>query len=191
MRAVPRSSNCAGTRVYSHTFSEVKICSLQNKILPNFLILCNIKKNMDVFLTCKYILPIQSFNNNHNTQQKRTQNFLTRPEAVILLSQQLPLEAPGQLGVRVAHPSSMQWDEFLLILILAARLPLAAAEAPDHRLCRQAAHIGDHCAVLLSRMAPLSPVATSVQQGVASSEPVNRHIQSTMKEKIFLLLYLR
>lgn len=68
----------------------------------------------------------------------------------------------------VAHFAGIQGDEFLLLLlIVAAGLPLAPAEAPDHRVGGQAVNIGDHCEMLLSRMSLLSPMASSEQKGVA------------------------
>lgn len=106
--------------------------------------------------------------NNH--QLPRRNCSLTRPEVVVLLAQHPSLEAPGQPGVPIAHPAGVQWDEFLLIIIiLAAGLPLAPAEAADHGVGGQAVHIGDHCQPLLSRMSPLSPVATWEPKGVACS----------------------
>lgn len=81
---------------------------------------------------------------------------LTWPEGVVILAQKLFLEAAGQLGVRVAHAAGVERDEFLLLLIAAAGLPLAPAEAPDHGLGGQAVHIGEHCEMPLSRMSLLS-----------------------------------
>lgn len=100
------------------------------------------------------------------TTNKKELIFLTWPEGAVLFAQKLFLEAPGQLGVRVSHFAGIQRDKFLL-LIVAAGLPLAPAKAPDHRVGRQAAHIGDHCEMLLSRMSPLSPMASLEQKGVA------------------------
>lgn len=67
----------------------------------------------------------------------------------------------------VSHFAGIQRDKFLLLLIVAAGLPLAPAEAPDHGVGGQAVHIGDHCEMLLSRMSLLSPMASAEQKGVA------------------------
>lgn len=163
---------------------EVEKHSFPKKIVPNSSVLQKNKWNKSIFVVYKSVLLISPIMTTRGKMTTTTD--LTWPEWVVVFAQQLFLDAPGQPGVRVSHSAGIQRDKFLLVLlIVAAGLPLAPAEAADHGVGGQAVHIGDHCEMLLPRMSLLSPMARLEPKGVACSSPLNGRIQVTAEEQIF------